>query len=233
MLGIDTSDLWVQAGAALAVGVAAAICARPFLLLSFDRDHCRAAGFNAGLYEWIMLGLVALTVVVSFQTVGTLLVFGMLLAPPRRRLVAVGGRDDGDRRMLASVGLRRSVLRSIRPAAAPDVLVEGACHRGDDRALGRGSRAGVRRGHVRDGPETRAWTGGGVRPARRGCRIDSTRRRGRCWRVVGTNGGQVDAGAHPAGCGRRGGEVRVLGAARDQPARSRTAAGATTRLRVP
>jgi len=81
VLGIDTSDLWVQAGAALAVGVAAAICARPFLLLSFDRDHCRAAGFNAGLYEWIMLGLVALTVVVSFQTVGTLLVFGMLLAP--------------------------------------------------------------------------------------------------------------------------------------------------------
>ena len=29
-----------------------------------------------------MLGMVALAVVVSFQTVGTLLVFGMLIAPP-------------------------------------------------------------------------------------------------------------------------------------------------------
>ena len=29
-----------------------------------------------------MLGMVAMTVVVSFQTVGTLLVFGMLVAPP-------------------------------------------------------------------------------------------------------------------------------------------------------
>ena len=82
VLGIETGDLWLQAGAAVIVGIVAAVCARPFLLLSFDHDQCRVAGFRAGLYDWIMLGLVALTVVVSFQTVGTLLVFGMLLAPP-------------------------------------------------------------------------------------------------------------------------------------------------------
>lgn len=82
VLGIETGDLWLQAGAAVLVGIVAAVCARPFLLLSFDHDQCRVAGFRAGLYDWIMLGLVALTVVVSFQTVGTLLVFGMLLAPP-------------------------------------------------------------------------------------------------------------------------------------------------------
>ena len=51
-------------------------------MLSFDPGQTRVAGFRAGLYEWLMLGLVALTVVVSFQTVGTLLVFGMLVAPP-------------------------------------------------------------------------------------------------------------------------------------------------------
>lgn len=82
VLGIETSELWLQAGAALLVAAAAAVCARPFLLLSFDHDQCRVAGFRADLYEWIMLVLVALTVVVSFQTVGTLLVFGMLIAPP-------------------------------------------------------------------------------------------------------------------------------------------------------
>jgi ABC-type Mn2+/Zn2+ transport system permease subunit len=39
------------------------------------------AGFSASLYHNIMLALIALTVITSFQTVGTLLVFGMLLAP--------------------------------------------------------------------------------------------------------------------------------------------------------
>lgn len=39
------------------------------------------AGFRASRYHNVMLVLIAVTVVVSFQTVGTLLVFGMLLAP--------------------------------------------------------------------------------------------------------------------------------------------------------
>jgi ABC-type Mn2+/Zn2+ transport system permease subunit len=82
VLGIAPGDLWLQVGAVLLVGAVAAVCARPFLLLAFDQDRCRVAGFHAPFYEWIMLGLVALTVVVSFQTVGTLLVFGMLIAPP-------------------------------------------------------------------------------------------------------------------------------------------------------
>jgi ABC-type Mn2+/Zn2+ transport system permease subunit len=82
VLGISWSDIWVQLGAAVAVAAVAAVCARPFLLLSFDREQTRVAGFSAELYEWLMLGMVALTVVVSFRTVGTLLVFGMLVAPP-------------------------------------------------------------------------------------------------------------------------------------------------------
>jgi ABC-type Mn2+/Zn2+ transport system permease subunit len=82
VLGISWGDVWLQLGAAVAVAAVAAVCARPFLLLSFDRDAARAAGFRAELYEWLMLGMIALTVVVSFQTVGTLLVFGMLIAPP-------------------------------------------------------------------------------------------------------------------------------------------------------
>ncbi len=82
VLGISWDDVWLQLGAAVAVAVVAAACARPFLLLAFDREHATVAGFSAELYEWLLLGMVALTVVVSFQTVGTLLVFGMLIAPP-------------------------------------------------------------------------------------------------------------------------------------------------------
>jgi ABC-type Mn2+/Zn2+ transport system permease subunit len=51
------------------------------LLLCFDADLVSAMGYRATWYHRLMLLLIAATVVVSFQTVGALLVFGMLLAP--------------------------------------------------------------------------------------------------------------------------------------------------------
>ncbi|MCU0483352.1 MAG: metal ABC transporter permease [Chloroflexi bacterium] len=81
ILGTSVEGLIVQAGAVLVVGATAAVCARPFLLLSFDPEAADVAGFPARWYHAVMLVLVALTVIVSFQTVGTLLVFAMLLAP--------------------------------------------------------------------------------------------------------------------------------------------------------
>ena len=50
-------------------------------LLCFDSDLTQAMGYQAHWYHRLMLFLIAATVVVSFQTVGALLVFGMLLAP--------------------------------------------------------------------------------------------------------------------------------------------------------
>lgn len=81
VFGVAVADLWVQAAATAAVVVVALVCARPFLLLSFDPDQAEVSGFRSSRYHHVMLGLIAVTVVVSFQTVGTLLVFGMLLAP--------------------------------------------------------------------------------------------------------------------------------------------------------
>jgi ABC-type Mn2+/Zn2+ transport system permease subunit len=81
ILGISWSDIWVQLGVTAGVVIAAIVCARPFLLLCFDREQAQAAGFDPRFYEGVLLALVAATVVVSFQSVGTLLVLGMLLAP--------------------------------------------------------------------------------------------------------------------------------------------------------
>ena len=50
-------------------------------MLSFDPEQAEVAGFSARLYHNIMLFMIAITVIVSFQTVGTLLVFGLLIAP--------------------------------------------------------------------------------------------------------------------------------------------------------
>lgn len=81
ILGISRIDLIIQAIAVLVVVVVGLACARPFIMLSFDPEQADVAGFPSSRYHHIMLVLIAVTVVVSFQTVGTLLVFGMLLAP--------------------------------------------------------------------------------------------------------------------------------------------------------
>lgn len=81
IMGIGLSSIWIQLAATIVIGITAFICARPFLLLSFDPEQAQVAGFSAKLYHNIMLFMIAATVVVSFQTVGTLLVFGLLIAP--------------------------------------------------------------------------------------------------------------------------------------------------------
>jgi len=81
ILGIRVSELVLQLAATLAIAATAAICYRPFLLLCFSPEQAEVSGFPPRRYHAIMLAMIALTVVVSFRTVGTLLVFGMLLAP--------------------------------------------------------------------------------------------------------------------------------------------------------
>jgi ABC-type Mn2+/Zn2+ transport system permease subunit len=81
ILGVGPGDLLVQAVAMAAVTIAGFLFYRPFLLLCFDPEQAQVAGFPARRYHALMLLLVAATVIVSFGSVGTLLVFGMLLAP--------------------------------------------------------------------------------------------------------------------------------------------------------
>ncbi|MFY8158017.1 MAG: metal ABC transporter permease [Ilumatobacteraceae bacterium] len=81
LLGITTTDLAWQFAALVIVGAIAFVSRRPFLLLSVDDGLARTSGFSARLFHNVMLAMVAITVIASFQTVGTLLVLGMLIAP--------------------------------------------------------------------------------------------------------------------------------------------------------
>ena len=81
ILGIGVQAILIQLIGTIVIAAIAMICARPFLLLSFDPEQAEVAGFSVGLYHNVMLFMIALTVIVSFQTVGTLLVFGLLIAP--------------------------------------------------------------------------------------------------------------------------------------------------------
>jgi ABC-type Mn2+/Zn2+ transport system permease subunit len=82
ILGIRTADLWLQAGVAAVTVAGVALLYRPFLAVSFNRDKAASLGLRPGLAHAAMLVLLALAVVSSFRVAGTLLVFGLLVAPP-------------------------------------------------------------------------------------------------------------------------------------------------------
>jgi ABC-type Mn2+/Zn2+ transport system permease subunit len=81
-IGVTRGDLRVVLVAAVATLVISVVFYRPFLVLSFSRAKAAALGLRPGLTHVVMLGSVALVVITSFRTVGTLLVFAFLVAPP-------------------------------------------------------------------------------------------------------------------------------------------------------
>ena len=101
ILGVSDADLRLGIIALLITAVALAIFHRPFLALSLDRDKAAALGQRPGLAHVTMLGLIALAVVACFSVVGTLLVFGFLVAPPATAILVV---RRVERIMLAAVG---------------------------------------------------------------------------------------------------------------------------------
>ncbi len=82
ILGIDTTDLVRQAIAATIVVVSVAVFYRPFLVMTFDEVQAQLLGLRPRLAHGVLLVLVALSIVASFETVGNLLVFAFLVAPP-------------------------------------------------------------------------------------------------------------------------------------------------------
>lgn len=81
-LGVTDNDVRVLGGVAAVTLVASALFHRQFLVLSFNEQKAQLLGLRPRLAHGVMLGLITLTIVGSFQTVGTLLVFGMLVGPP-------------------------------------------------------------------------------------------------------------------------------------------------------
>jgi ABC-type Mn2+/Zn2+ transport system permease subunit len=76
--------------AALAVTIVGLVLGhRAFLALSINRDKAQTLGLRPGLAHAAMLTLLALAVVSSFRVVGTLLVFGLMVAPPATAVLLV------------------------------------------------------------------------------------------------------------------------------------------------
>ena len=81
-LGVTSGDLAVLAVVAGVTLMLTAMLYRPFLVLSFNEQKAQLLGLRPRLAHAAMLVLITLTIVGSFQTVGTLLVLGLLVGPP-------------------------------------------------------------------------------------------------------------------------------------------------------
>jgi ABC-type Mn2+/Zn2+ transport system permease subunit len=81
LLGVDSTDLAWQLVVLVVVATIAFVAHRPFVLMSLDDGLARTSGFSVTFFHGLMLTMVAMAIVGSFQLVGTLLVLGLLVAP--------------------------------------------------------------------------------------------------------------------------------------------------------
>jgi ABC-type Mn2+/Zn2+ transport system permease subunit len=81
ILSVTRTDLWIIA--ALGAGVLATVFLfyKEFHFIAFDREMAEAAGIPARILYYLLISLIALTVVVSLKPVGAILVFAMILIP--------------------------------------------------------------------------------------------------------------------------------------------------------
>ncbi len=79
---VDTANLrTLIVVAAITVG-GVIVLHRALLVSTFDVTQARLIGFRPQLTHFVLLVLLALSIVASFETVGSLLVFAFLIAPP-------------------------------------------------------------------------------------------------------------------------------------------------------
>lgn len=81
VLGVSGADLWLTGGLGVVILATVFLLFKPFLVISFDPVLAATMRLPANLLRMLMLILLALTVVVSLQTVGVGLAAAMLVTP--------------------------------------------------------------------------------------------------------------------------------------------------------
>jgi manganese/iron transport system permease protein len=81
ILGVSAYDVAMVVGLALAVALAVAALWRPLLYTSFDPVVAQAAGIRAAFLDYALLVIIAMTIIVSLQAVGIVLVAALLVTP--------------------------------------------------------------------------------------------------------------------------------------------------------
>ncbi len=89
-LGVTTADIFGQLIVLGVVLIASLLLYRPLVALSLSRDKAELLGMRPRVAHAALLILIALAVIGSYQSVGTLLVFGLLVGPPATASLLTG-----------------------------------------------------------------------------------------------------------------------------------------------
>lgn len=81
VLSVTSEELWTIAGLSIVVIGTVILFSKELYFIAFDQEMAEASGVPARRIFFLLLTLVALTVVVSLKTVGAILVFAMILIP--------------------------------------------------------------------------------------------------------------------------------------------------------
>ncbi len=132
VLGVSAGEVASSAILALLGVVLVMALYRPLLLVSFDRQRAAALGLPVDRLQLALLVLISLAVVIGFRVVGSLLVLGLLIAPPAaaalltRRLPAMMATSAGIAAASAPLGLLLSWHLDIAAGASIVLVAVGA-----------------------------------------------------------------------------------------------------------
>lgn len=124
VLGVSPGDLWLTTALALLVFATVFVFFKEFLVLSFDPTLAETLRFPSGFLHYMLLVLIALTIVVALQTVGIALMVAMLTTPAAtaylltKRLAPMMGIAGAIGAVSGIVGLYVSYYVSVASGAA-------------------------------------------------------------------------------------------------------------------
>lgn len=81
VLGVSRGDLWLMSIFGALVMLVVLALYKEFLVLSFDETMAKTLRLPVNLLNYLLLTLIAITIVVSLQTVGIALMLAMLITP--------------------------------------------------------------------------------------------------------------------------------------------------------
>jgi ABC-type Mn2+/Zn2+ transport system permease subunit len=81
IISVSAADLWLSGIMAAVVLLAVLLLFKELLFITFDPDMAQVAGLPAARLQLLLLGLIALTVVLSLKVVGIVLVSALIVTP--------------------------------------------------------------------------------------------------------------------------------------------------------
>jgi ABC-type Mn2+/Zn2+ transport system permease subunit len=81
ILAVTPQDVWITAALGVLVLATVGLLFKELLFITFDPEMAQVSGVAAGRIYFVLLGLIALTVVVSIKVVGIVLVSALIVTP--------------------------------------------------------------------------------------------------------------------------------------------------------